>query len=112
MATRTSNMVSPSEDPPYVDERESWCIATAFNGAPNAGSNATFTHPQVNINHTIIVKLNKKNHLLWESQVSSAIREHNPQEFIAGKAPPNFSSIEVKASGILDLSSLEWQQQD
>ena len=44
MATRTSNMVSLSEDPPYVDERESQCIATAFNGAPNAGSNATFTH--------------------------------------------------------------------
>ena len=34
------------------------------------------------------------------------------QEFIAGKASSKFSSVEAEASGNVDPSFLEWQQQD
>ena len=64
--------------------------------------------------HSISVKLNEKNFLLWKQQILPCIRGRKLLRFLQGPAmvPPEFLTPEDEELGVVNQEFLDWEQQD
>ncbi|RVW43373.1 Retrovirus-related Pol polyprotein from transposon RE1 [Vitis vinifera] len=79
---------------------------------PNALSSTRFV--PINFNHSLSVKLDNKNFLIWKQQIVSAIRGYGLQKFVFSddEVPVQFLTREDARSGKATKEFLEWEQQD
>ena len=79
---------------------------------PNALSSTRFV--PINFNHSLSVKLDNKNFLIWKQQIVSAIRGYGLQKFVFSddEVPVQFLIGEDARSGKATKEFLEWEQQD
>ena len=82
------------------------------NPNPNALSSTRFV--PINFNHSLSVKLDNKNFLIWKQQIVSAIRGYGLQKFVFSddEVPVQFLIGEDARSGKATKEFLEWEQQD
>ncbi|KAK4840954.1 hypothetical protein QYF36_022262 [Acer negundo] len=69
----------------------------------------------VSFKHSISVKLDNGNFLLWHQQVVAAIKGHKLQKFILdglSSIPPKFLSTADEVKGQVNGDFLDWEQQD
>ena len=68
----------------------------------------------ISFNHTVSVKLDDSNFLLWRQQVLASKKGHNLLKYIKGKkeVPPRFLSVEDEATEIVKPMFIEWEKQD
>ena len=64
--------------------------------------------------HSLSIKLDDINFLLWKQQVGSAIRDHKLQKFILENEnpPERFLTVGYHVQGRINPEYLNWKQQD
>lgn len=68
---------------------------------------------QISFKHSLSVKLNNENYLLWKQQVLAAIRGHKLPHYLESSAiPAKFLSTDDEHAGNVHTDYLEWEQQD
>ena len=66
----------------------------------------------INFNHSLFVKLDNKNFLIWKQQIVSAIRGYGLQVLSDDEVLVQFLTREDARSGKATKEFLEWEQQD
>lgn len=67
----------------------------------------------VTFKHSLSIKLNNENHLLWKQQVTAAVRGHKLMLYLESPSKPQkYLSGQDGEAGNLNLDFSEWEQQD
>ena len=98
-----------------VSEHESFSMEVNISPAianPNPLSSTRFV--PINFNHSLSVKLDNKNFLIWKQQIVSMIRGYGLQKFVFSddEVLVQFLTREDVRSGKETKEFLEWEQQD